>query len=132
MKNLFLILPLTALLFTTQGWAPPPGKGGSPSKVNIPKDQPGHSKLDSARSKGGQGMSIQMAEKYRKKYSSIPITKVTPEDRKIIKEARKVLKEDELKGRGCCNGLNCVAGSKICNVIRDGTYNRCTGWSPPC
>ncbi|RLA61983.1 MAG: hypothetical protein DRQ88_00750 [Epsilonproteobacteria bacterium] len=29
MKKLFLILPLATLLFATQGWAPPPGKGGA-------------------------------------------------------------------------------------------------------
>ncbi|RLA61986.1 MAG: hypothetical protein DRQ88_00765 [Epsilonproteobacteria bacterium] len=29
MKKIFLILPLAAILFATQGWAPPPGKGGA-------------------------------------------------------------------------------------------------------
>ncbi|RLA63923.1 MAG: hypothetical protein DRQ88_01415 [Epsilonproteobacteria bacterium] len=29
MNKLFLILPLAALLFATEGWAPPPGKGGA-------------------------------------------------------------------------------------------------------
>ncbi|RLA68020.1 MAG: hypothetical protein DRQ88_00010 [Epsilonproteobacteria bacterium] len=45
MKKLFLILPLAALLFATQGWAPPPGKGGATGGPDIskcdlkPKDQ---------------------------------------------------------------------------------------------
>jgi len=45
MKKIFLILPLATLLFATQGWAPPPGKGGATgdqdiSKCNLkPKEQ---------------------------------------------------------------------------------------------
>ncbi|RLA61797.1 MAG: hypothetical protein DRQ88_00070 [Epsilonproteobacteria bacterium] len=45
MNKLFLILPLAALLFATQGWAPPPGKGGATGGQNLskcdlkPKDQ---------------------------------------------------------------------------------------------
>ncbi|RLA68022.1 MAG: hypothetical protein DRQ88_00020 [Epsilonproteobacteria bacterium] len=44
MKKLFLIFPLAALLFATQGWAPPPGKGGAAgfdaSKCDLkPKEQ---------------------------------------------------------------------------------------------
>ncbi|RLA61795.1 MAG: hypothetical protein DRQ88_00080 [Epsilonproteobacteria bacterium] len=37
MKKLFLILPLTALLFATQGWAPPPGKGGATGGQDLSK-----------------------------------------------------------------------------------------------
>ncbi|RLA62581.1 MAG: hypothetical protein DRQ88_08100 [Epsilonproteobacteria bacterium] len=67
MKNLFLILPLAALLFATQGWAPPPGKGGAPSKINMPKDQPGYSAFEDYLDLGsGNQKPVKMTPKGRK------------------------------------------------------------------
>ncbi|RLA61800.1 MAG: hypothetical protein DRQ88_00055 [Epsilonproteobacteria bacterium] len=37
MNKLFLIFPLAALLFATQGWAPPPGKGGATGGQDVSK-----------------------------------------------------------------------------------------------
>jgi hypothetical protein len=51
MKKLFLIIPLATLLFATQGWAPPPGKGGSPPKINIPKEQPGYNAIEKGKTR---------------------------------------------------------------------------------
>jgi hypothetical protein len=42
MKIQYLIIFLICGMFAGQGWAPPPGQGGSPSKINMPKDQPGY------------------------------------------------------------------------------------------
>lgn len=46
MRIYYLVLFLTLGMFAGQGWAPPPGQGGSPSKINMPKDQPGYEAID--------------------------------------------------------------------------------------
>jgi hypothetical protein len=53
MKIQYLITLLILGMFAQQGWAPPPGKGGAPSRIDIPKDQPGYGALNTARGASG-------------------------------------------------------------------------------
>lgn len=42
MRILSILVILMFGVFSSQLWAPNPGTGGSPSKINMPKDQPGY------------------------------------------------------------------------------------------